>query len=72
MSNHSLDTPTDSFPKAGQPPHRPLIPRLIRTLAIPVILAWIGIVVMLSTIVPGLARSARCDRSRCRRTTRPR
>ncbi|RUP33425.1 MAG: MMPL family transporter [Mycolicibacterium sp.] len=54
MSNHSLDTPTDSFPKAEQPPHRPLIPRLIRTLAIPVILVWIGIVVMLSTIVPGL------------------
>jgi putative drug exporter of the RND superfamily len=54
MSNHSLDTPTDSFPKAEPPPHRPLIPRLMRTLAIPVILAWIGIVVVLSTIVPGL------------------
>ncbi|MGX9670155.1 MMPL/RND family transporter [Mycobacterium sp. HM-7] len=54
MSNHSLDTPTDSFPKAEPPPHRPLIPRLIRTLALPVIVAWIGIVVVLSTIVPGL------------------
>lgn len=38
MSNHSLDTPTDSFPKA-ETPHRSLIPRLIRTLAVPVILA---------------------------------
>ncbi len=53
MSNHSLDTPTDSFPKA-ETPHRPLIPRLIRTLAVPVILAWVGIVVVVSTIVPGL------------------
>ncbi|MBN9634585.1 MAG: MMPL family transporter, partial [Actinobacteria bacterium] len=53
MSNHSLDTPTDSFPKA-ETPHRSLIPRLIRTLAVPVILAWIGIVVLVSTIVPGL------------------
>ncbi|MUL47880.1 MMPL family transporter [Mycobacterium sp. CBMA293] len=53
MSNHSLDTPTDSFPKAEKP-HRPLIPRLVRTLAIPVILAWIAIVVVLSTIVPSL------------------
>ncbi|MDR3659348.1 MAG: MMPL family transporter [Mycobacterium sp.] len=53
MSAHSTDTPTDTIPKAEKP-HRPLIPRLVRTLAIPVILAWIGIVVVLSTVVPSL------------------
>jgi RND superfamily putative drug exporter len=47
------DAPTDSFPAAAQP-HRPLVPRLIRTFAIPVILAWIGIIVVVSTVVPSL------------------
>ena len=35
------DEPTAAFPKATHAPHRPLIPRLIRTFAIPVIiLLW--------------------------------
>ena len=46
-------TPTDSFPAAGKP-HRPAIPRLIRTLAIPVIIFWIGIIVVVNTAVPQL------------------
>ncbi|MEZ0054400.1 RND superfamily putative drug exporter [Mycobacterium sp. MAA66] len=49
------ETPTDSFPAANAGnKHRPAIPRLIRTLAIPVILAWIGIIVVVSTAVPSL------------------
>ncbi|WP_073698201.1 MMPL family transporter [Mycobacterium sp. ST-F2] len=51
--NNTADEPTAVIPKAEKP-HRPLIPRLIRTLAIPVIVVWIGIVVVLSTIVPPL------------------
>ena len=57
MSHPTYDRaeePTAVIPKADQPPHRPLIPRLIRTLAIPVILVWIGIVVVL-LIVGGAA-----------------
>ena len=53
-----MSTPTDEdtvmFPKAEQPPHRPLIARLIRKFAIPVILAWIGIIVFLGSAVPSL------------------
>jgi RND superfamily putative drug exporter len=52
MSTHT-EAPTDSFPAAGKP-HRPAIPRLIRALAIPVIIAWLGIIVLVNTVVPQL------------------
>jgi len=53
MSDPTTDAPTDSFPAAGKP-HRATIPRLIRTLAVPIILAWIGIIVVVSSVVPSL------------------
>ncbi|MUL45631.1 MMPL family transporter [Mycobacterium sp. CBMA293] len=52
--SHPADEDTVIFPKAAQQPRRPLIPRLLRTFAIPVILAWIGIIVALGTLVPSL------------------
>ena len=51
---HPTDEDTVIFPKAEQPPHRPLIARLIRTFAIPVILFWIGVIVFLGSAVPSL------------------
>ncbi|MDH6245762.1 MMPL family transporter [Mycobacterium sp. OTB74] len=52
-SRNHADEPTVTFPKAEKPP-RPAIPRLIRTLAVPVILGWIAIIAVLSTAVPTL------------------
>jgi RND superfamily putative drug exporter len=47
------DAPTDSFPAAAQP-HRPLIPRLIRTFAIPLIIVWVAAIGILNVVVPQL------------------
>jgi len=44
---------TDTFP-AAEPQRRGAIPRTIRTLAVPIILAWIGLLIVLNTIVPQL------------------
>ncbi|WP_207573538.1 RND family transporter, partial [Mycolicibacterium chubuense] len=35
-------------------PPRPMIPRLIRTLALPIVLGWIAVIVILNTVVPQL------------------
>ena len=51
---HPTDEDTVIFPKAEQPPHRPLIGRLIRTFAVPVSLFWIGVIVFLGSAVPSL------------------
>ena len=53
MSSPVKDVPTDPFP-ASKHAARPMIPRLIRTLAVPVIIAWIAIIAVLNTIVPQL------------------
>jgi RND superfamily putative drug exporter len=47
------DAPTDAFPP---PKHhrRPFIPRVIRTLAVPIILVWIAVIAILNVIVPQL------------------
>ena len=44
---------TDAIPVA-EPQHRGLIPRTIRTLAVPIILGWIALLVILNTVVPQL------------------
>ena len=44
---------TDTFP-AAESQRRGAIPRTIRTLAVPIILAWIGLLIVLNTIVPQL------------------
>ncbi|MCW2587906.1 MAG: Transport protein [Mycobacterium sp.] len=49
--------PTDAPNEAIPPPRhsaRPLIPRVIRTLALPIILGWILIIVVFNTVVPQL------------------
>nr|MDT0522186.1 MMPL family transporter [Streptomyces sp. DSM 41633] len=49
------DTPTDAIATGRHAaPPRPLIPRLIRAFALPIILAWIVIVALLNTVVPQL------------------
>ncbi|MGE2712959.1 RND family transporter [Mycolicibacterium litorale] len=53
MSAPTTHAPTDAFPPQ-KPPHRGFIPRTIRTLAVPIILAWIAIIAVLNVIVPQL------------------
>ncbi|KRE33105.1 hypothetical protein ASG82_23050 [Mycobacterium sp. Soil538] len=52
-----MSTPVrHTAPDAPPPPRpsRPVIPRLIRTLALPIILGWIVVIVILNTVVPQL------------------
>ena len=53
MSAPTTDAPTDASPP---PRHtaRPALPRVIRTLAVPIILGWIAIIAVLNVIVPQL------------------
>ncbi|MUM33347.1 MMPL family transporter, partial [Mycolicibacterium sp. CBMA 361] len=53
MSAPVDETPTESIPTARHRA-RPRIPRIIRTLAVPIILLWIGIIAALNTVVPQL------------------
>ena len=53
MSAHAAEAPTDAFPPARHAA-RPLVPRLIRTLAVPIILGWIAIIAVVNIIVPQL------------------
>ncbi|GAB3225937.1 RND family transporter [Mycolicibacterium hippocampi] len=53
MSTPVNDAPTDAFPPARQR-SRPLIPRMIRTFAVPLILGWVGLIVALNIVVPQL------------------
>ena len=53
MSSPTTDTPTDEFP-AARDYRKPFIPRVIRTFAVPVILAWIAVIAVLNVIVPQL------------------
>ncbi|MGP4058331.1 MMPL/RND family transporter [Mycobacterium sp. 4D054] len=49
------DAPTDSIPATRHAAtSRPRLPRFIRAFAIPIVLAWIGIVAFLNTAVPQL------------------
>ncbi|MCX2713240.1 RND family transporter [Mycolicibacterium sp. J2] len=47
------DPPTDAIPTVKHP-NRTFIPRTIRTLALPIIIGWIAIMVVLNAIVPQL------------------
>ena len=53
MSAPTTDAPTDAVPPARHAA-RPLSPRLIRTLAVPIILGWIAIIAVLNVVVPQL------------------
>ncbi|ABM13991.1 RND family transporter [Mycolicibacterium sp. jd] len=53
MSAPVSDARTDEFPAARQP-HRPFIPRMIRLFAVPIILGWIALIVILNVTVPQL------------------
>jgi len=53
MSTHTTDAPTDAFPPARHAA-RPFIPRMIRTLAVPIIIGWIAVIAVLNVIVPQL------------------
>ncbi|CAM4122020.1 Membrane transport protein mmpL8 [Mycobacterium basiliense] len=53
MTAPTTDAPTDSFPPVKRP-ERPLIPRLIRTFAVPLILGWVLLIALLNSVVPQL------------------
>ncbi len=53
MSSPTSEVPTDAFPPVRHAA-RPFLPRLIRRLAIPIILAWIAIIAVLNVVVPQL------------------
>ncbi len=55
MSAPTSDAPTDAFPPAKHAAAtRPVIPRVIRTMAVPIILGWIAIIAVVNVIVPQL------------------
>ncbi|MHA3021505.1 MMPL/RND family transporter [Mycobacterium sp. BMJ-28] len=53
MTDSRTDPPTDAIPTVKEP-NRSLIPRTIRMLALPIILGWIAIMVVLNAVVPQL------------------
>ena len=53
MSTPVSEAPTEAFPPAPGPP-RSFIARFIRTFAVPIILGWIALVVVLNVVVPQL------------------
>jgi RND superfamily putative drug exporter len=53
MSTTSDDATTDAIPTARHAA-RPAIPRLIRTLGVPIILGWVLLIVVLNVVVPQL------------------
>ncbi len=53
MSSPTSDAPTDAIPTAQQA-RRDRLPRLIRTFAVPIILAWIAIIAVANVVVPQL------------------
>ncbi len=53
MSAPASDARTDEFPTARQQ-HRPFIPRMIRLFAVPIILGWIALIVVVNVTVPQL------------------
>ncbi|WP_167105614.1 RND family transporter [Mycobacterium sp. DL592] len=53
MSLDVGDAPIDAIPAARHRAH-PRIPRFIRAFAVPIILGWIALIVVLSTMVPSL------------------
>ncbi|MFV9636037.1 RND family transporter [Mycobacterium neumannii] len=53
MTSPTNEAPTDAFPPVRRA-KRPLIPRTIRTFAVPIILGWIAIIAVLNVTVPQL------------------
>ena len=53
MSTPTSEAPTEAFPPAKHAA-RPFIPRMIRVLAVPIILIWIGVIAVLNVVVPQL------------------
>jgi putative drug exporter of the RND superfamily len=53
MSTPTSEAPTDAFPPAKHTA-RPFIPRMIRALAVPIILIWIALIAVVNVVVPQL------------------
>jgi putative drug exporter of the RND superfamily len=53
MSTPTSEAPTEAFPPAEHAA-RPFVPRMIRVLAVPIILIWIGVIAVLNVVVPQL------------------
>jgi len=48
------DAPEPTPPEPSERPHRPFLPRMIRLFAVPIILAWVLVTVILNVFVPSL------------------
>jgi RND superfamily putative drug exporter len=53
MSAPTAEAPTDAFPPARHAA-RPFLPRMIRRLAIPIIIGWIALIAVVNVVVPQL------------------
>jgi RND superfamily putative drug exporter len=53
VSTPITDAPSDTFPPSQHTPQAAL-PRVIRTMAVPIILGWIALIVVLNVVVPQL------------------
>jgi RND superfamily putative drug exporter len=57
-TNHKSDADTSpievAHPDEAKRPHRPVIPHAIRILAVPIVLAWVAITVVVNVVVPKL------------------
>jgi RND superfamily putative drug exporter len=53
VSAPSTDAPTDAFPPARHA-KRPFIPRVIRSMAVPIVIGWIAVIAIFNVIVPQL------------------
>ena len=53
MTATTKEAPNDDLPTGGQPA-RARLPRLIRRLSIPIIIAWVGVIAALNLVVPQL------------------
>ncbi len=56
-------THTVTAPEPASKPKRPVLPHLLRILALPIVLFWIAIAVLVNVVAPPSSRSsARCTR----------
>ncbi len=49
-----MSEPSEAPPRVDQPLIPPFLPRMIHRLALPIVLVWLGIVVVTNTVAPQL------------------
>ena len=59
MSTPTMDAPIDASPPPHQHAQRPLVARIIRTFAVPILVAWVALIAFLNVTVPQLEEVGR-------------